>query len=314
MNLPEISVRKYESVQYIFTGASKRYEKSRFFRLKLHVMKKIKISFILFCISFLNIQSGVAQNLKTFNDRPVLKRSNFSIEITASVLPKAIITRTEGSYRLHSHLQSAYDAGINYIYNFNENLSVSSGLRIIIGKRNFFLNVPSEDLSRYNLNGHLIIEDKEIWNVVSVPVWFEKRIDTKKAGLIAVKAGLSLRYSGFMNDLVMKGGGIIDSNNYVINIFSAYFSGNNNNKPWLTFLAGLSKLFVLDNQNILSVSLQADISATYFFKGSYSITIPDKPVTNGTYRINGTSLGLSVQYIFTGANKRLVRTYQKNDF
>ena len=33
-----------------------------------------------------------------------LKKSNVSLEITASILPKAKITRYEGKYELHSHL------------------------------------------------------------------------------------------------------------------------------------------------------------------------------------------------------------------
>jgi hypothetical protein len=68
---------------------------------------------------------------------------------------------------------------------------------------------------------------------------------------------------------------------------------------------------VLDNYNILSVGVQTDISPTYFLKGNYAITIPGKPVTSGTYKISGTSLGISLAYIFTGTNKRLVRQYEK---
>ena len=240
------------------------------------------------------------------------KKSNVSIEITAAMLPKAKISRTEGNYRLQSRLQSAYDGGINYIYNVNKHLLISSGFHVVIGERNFFLNVPSEDVIRYNVSGHLIIFDKEIWGAIRVPLLVEKKIKATKAGLISLKTGLNLRFSGFTTDLLMEGGGLYDSNNNVTSTFSAFFSGKNDNKPWITVLAGASKLFVLDNKNILSVGLQADISPTYFYKGNYKITIPGKPVTSGTYKINGTSLGLSLQYIFTGANKRLIRSYQKN--
>lgn len=239
------------------------------------------------------------------------KKGNVSVELTAAMLPKAKIIRTEGSYRLQSRLQSAYDGGINYIYNVNKNLLISSGFHVVIGERNFFLNVPSEDLARYNVSGQLILFDKQTWGAIRVPLLVEKKINTTKAGLISLKAGLNLRYSGFTTDLLMEGGGIIDSNNNVTRIFSASFSERNDNKPWITVLAGACKLFVLDNKNILSVGLQADISTTYFYTGNYKITIPDKPVTSGMYKINGTSLGLSIQYIFTGANKRLIRSYQK---
>lgn len=248
---------------------------------------------------------------KHINNEKGFKRSHISLEISIAMQPKANISRTEGNYTLQSSHKPAYDGGINYIYNVNEHLLISSGFHVVLGERNFFANVPSEDVSRYRVSGRLIIWDKGLWGALRVPLLVEKKINTTKAGLVSLKAGLNLRYSGFVTDLEMYGGGIGDSNNNYTPIFSASFSGDNNNKPWITVLAGASKLFVLDNKNILSIGLQADISATYFFKGNYKITIPDKPVTSGTYKINGTSLGLSVQYIFTGANKRLIRSYQK---
>jgi hypothetical protein len=240
------------------------------------------------------------------------KRSHVSLEIGTAMVPKARITRTEGNYRLQSTLQLAYDGGINYIYNVNEHLLISSGFHVVLGERNFFSHVPSEDVRRYRVRGHNIIYNKALWGAMRIPLLVEKKIHTKEAGLISLKGGLNVRYSGFVSDLVMEGGGIMDSTNIYTPIFSAFFAGNNDKKPWITVLAGTSKLFVLDNKNILSIGLQADISATYFFKGNYKIMIPDKPVTSGTYKINGTSLGLSVQYILTGANKRLIRSYQKN--
>ena len=258
------------------------------------------------------IENIFTNQTKHLNTEIGFKKSNVSLELTVSMLPKAKITRTEGNYRLQSSLRAGYDGGINYIYNVNKHLLISSGFHVVLGERNFFLNVPSEDVSRYGVSGHYIIFDKALWGAIRVPLLVEKKMNTTNAGLISLKAGLNLRYSGFVTDLVMEGGGIIDSNNNVTRIFSASFSGNNDYKPWITFLAGASKLFVLDNQNILSIGLQADISTTYFFKGNYKITIPGKPVTSGVYKINGTSLGLSLQYIFTGANKRLIRSYQRN--
>lgn len=266
-----------------------------------------------FCFCQVTSSSGnlLSNSYKYFNNEMVLKKSNIGVEITASMLPKAKITRETGNYRLRSRLQSAYGIGINYLYNVNKSLLISSGFHVNIGKWNFFANIPSEDLSRYNVSGRSIIWSKDIWGAMRIPVLIEKKINTKKAGLVSIKTGINFRYSGFMTDLVMSGGGIIDSSNQVISIFSAFFSGKNDSKPWITFSAGASKLFILDNLNILSVGLQVDISTTYFFKGNYTITIPDKPVTSGTYKISGTSVGLSVQYIFTGSNKRLIREYEK---
>jgi hypothetical protein len=278
------------------------------------------ITFILFILApYCTIaQSGVAaktenktiDKTKYINKKIGLKRSHVSLELSVAMQPKANISRTQGNYTLQSSHKPAYDGGLNYIYNINKDWSVSSGFHVVLGERNYFAHVPNEDVASFRANGRLIIWDRSLWGAVRAPLLVERKIKTTKAGLASFKAGLNLRYSGFVTDLEM-GGAILDSNNNVTRIFSASFSGNNNDKPWLTVLAGASKLFVLDNKNILSIGLQADISTTYFFMGNYSITIPNKPVTSGTYKINGTSLGLAVQYIFTGTNKRLIRSYQR---
>ena len=246
---------------------------------------------------------------RSINSELVMKRSKFGIEVTTSIVPKAKITREAGNYRLRSRFQSAYDAGINYIYDINKSLSFSSGFHVIIGIRNFFANIPDNDIPRFPSNPP-VIEDKDLWSAVRLPLLVEKKINIKKLKTFSLKMGLNIQYSGFMQDESIDGL-VIDSNR-IINIFNAELSARNNNNPWITFLAGASKPFVLDNKNILSVGLQANISTTYFYKGSYIITIPNHPNTLGTYKISGTALGLSVQYIFTGTNKRLVRNYQRN--
>ncbi|HEX7905971.1 MAG TPA: hypothetical protein VF487_18995 [Chitinophagaceae bacterium] len=226
----------------------------------------------------------------------LFKRNHLGIEITASVLPKATIQKEEGKYELKSHLQSSYDLGINYLHSINKSLSVSVGLHFVVGKRNFFANIPSEDIN--NLNGQNFIEEKELWGAVRIPLLLEKNIYTKKAKQISVKTGINFRYSGLMPD---------EDYGQGTGVFNAQLSARNNGKPWITFLAGISKSMILDNKNILAVTLQADISTTYFLKANYELTIPNQPVSTGIYKINGTSLGLTVQYIFTGSNKQFVQ-------
>jgi hypothetical protein len=243
-----------------------------------------------------------------------LKRGNISLEVVASLLPKAKIIKTKGSYKLQSHLQSAYDLGINYLYNVDKTIKITSGVHFVLGKRNYFLDVPNEDVSAYTTDGRKIIEGKELWGAFRIPILIQKLIKQKKTTEFFLKAGVNIRYSGLMSDLRVEGGGFLFPNGQRIQIFSGSFFGKNNYKPWLTVLLGGGKDFFLKNKNIFSICLQADISGTYFYTGTYEITIPNKPISTGTYKINGTSLGLSVQYIFTGYNKRLVKSYQKKAF
>lgn len=244
-----------------------------------------------------------------FKKEKAFKKNNFGIEITASILPKAKITSEEGKYILKSHLQSSYDLGINYLRYINKNFSISTGFHFVVGKRNFFLHIPSEDIN--GRDGRYYIEEKELWGSFRIPLLLERNLYTREKNQLSIKAGINFRYSGMMPD---EGYGVtvIDSNNQRTDVFNAEISARNNGKPWITFLAGASKSFLLDNKNILSLTLQADISPTYFLKSNYEITIPNQPVTSGTYKINGSSVGLSVQYIFTGANKQIVKPKKVN--
>ncbi len=236
------------------------------------------------------------------------KKNYLGIEIVLSILPQAKITKAEGKYVLRSQLQSSYELGINYIHIISKSLNISTGVHFILGKRNFFVNIPSEDIN--NIDGSKLIEDKALWGSFKVPLLIEKKINYQKPNGFSLKAGLNIRYSGLLSDESITLS-MIDPNNQVVKIFNAEISSRNNGKPWVTILTGISKSIVFDNKNFLSVSLQADISSIYFIKGNYQITIPNQQVTTGTYKINGTSLGVSVQYFFTGENKRTVRNYQK---
>lgn len=255
-----------------------------------------------FCQFIANSENNSIDTLKISKTQEILK-AGLSVEIITSVLPKAKIERFEGKYELKSHIQSSYDFGINYFKDINSHLRFTTGLHFIIGKRNFYVRIPSADLTNSNPFG-LLIEEKELWGALRMPLLIEKKI-SNNLHPFSIKAGFSFRYSGLMPEESF-GVTRIDSNNQPTNVFSAEISARNNGKPWITLLGGISKSILLDNKNVLAVGLQADISTTYFLKSNYEITIPNQPITTGTYKINGSSLGLSVQYIFTNTNKQIV--------
>jgi hypothetical protein len=274
-------------------------------------MKNVRlIKDFLFCLGLLLSKFCFGQTVDTKSiseSQHEIKQNNFGIEAIASILPPAKITRQNGSYELRSNLQSSYDIGVNYLHHLKNDLIFSTGFHFIIGKRNFFANIPSADIN--NWDGRNIIEDKELWGGFRIPFLFEKKLNAKKPSGFYIKAGFTLRYSGLMSD---------ESNEYIlvypppVSIFNSEISARNNGIPWITFLAGLSKSILLNNKNVLSIGLQADISTTYFLKSNYEFTIPNKPVTSGKYKINGSSVGLSVQYVFTGTNKQIVKPKKVN--
>jgi|GEM_PF-2238924 len=242
------------------------------------------------------------------------KKNKLGLEVSSAILPKATIIKTSGKYKLQSRLQSSYDLGMNVIFKISKYTLITSGLHFIVGKRNFFLNVPDEDVRPIRADGLLLLDDKELWGAFRIPFCLDIKLRSDKYNGMFIRSGLSLRYSGLMPDLLIEGGGIVDSSNQLISFFSGDFSGDNDYKPWLTLLLGAGKEFRLKNNNLLQIALVADLSRTYFYKGTYEITIPNQPVSTGTYKINGSQLGLSLQYIFTGENKRIIRSYQKRGF
>ncbi len=236
------------------------------------------------------------------------------LEIIVSMLPPGKIKRQEGNYEPYSRLQSSYEIGLNYHYARPKQITFSYGFHLIVGKTNFFLNIPEEDtrVFPYQIDGHRIIELKDVWWSFKFPFMIQKEIQIRSWDNIILKTGINLMYSPIL-DLNVSGG-VIDTNNQNINIFSGFFSGNNKYLPWVNFSLGGCKDLVLKNNNILTVQLIAVISPTAFYRGNYRITIPGQPVATGTYKVYGNSLGLSMQYYFTGSNKKAVREYLKKGF
>jgi hypothetical protein len=268
---------------------------------------------VLLLVVIAKCSAGQVNSIGDVMNKGKLDRSDFSFNLSLSVLPPAKITRDQGNYRLQSKLQSAYELGFNYIFNANKTLAFKTGVTAVLGRWNFYSKIPDEDLPGYSsATGAPLIWSKDVWGAVKLPLIFEQKFKTNRLGSMAVNAGLSLRYSGFNSDVGI-GGALLDSNFQTIYVFDSDFSMNNKNKLWTTFLIGISKLVQLKNYNVLSLSLQADISGTNFLTGNYQITIPGQPVTSGTYSINGSSIGISVAYTFTGTNRRLVRKYVKQE-
>ena len=270
---------------------------------------------VITCIIFFATESCLCQmhqstidpnNLRAdLNNESPAKKGRFAFEVIVSMVEKPTVNKEKGSYNLQSRVMSAYDAGLNYIFSATRNLSISSGLHGVIGKRNWFSRIPPEDLKDfYSSNQPFLIEDKDIWGAIKIPLIFELTLNPQKLMSPQLKMGLNLYYSGFMTDEDF-GWLMSRPDGQVVEIFSASYFAKNNYKPWLAYCAGFSELFKLKNDNILSVGLLLNISTTNFFKANYTFRIPSQPITSGTYKISGTCFGLSLQYILTSKRLKL---------
>jgi hypothetical protein len=267
---------------------------------------------LVFCILEIFFAKVLLAQIKTDSlnesnsEKSQFQKSHVAIELIASVLPGANITKESGTYELKSRLQNSYDLGINYVYNFSQHVSLVTGFHVLIGTRNFQAKIPYEDFIGYNLTGTLYVSNRDIWGSIRIPFMIQRKITKENSGSFSIKGGFSLRYSGFMTDESV-GGSVILPTNQTISYFSGIFESRK--KVWATFCLGGDKSFILSNRNILSLGVLADISNTAFFKGNYQIFIPGQSATTGSYALKGSSIGLLLSYTFTGVNKRLARKY-----
>ncbi len=227
----------------------------------------------------------------------------FKLELSTSAVNPGKFKNRTGKYTLQSNIQSSYSLGFIYSKPLSKVISFEIGAGIEVGKRNFYADIPASDNNGFD--GEKLIEDKELWAAIRLPITVEKRIKNN----FGIKAGLVVRYSGFSpeDEFTVTS---VRANNQSFRIFRSQIDGSNDGKPWAAFLLGLSKFYSLKNNNTVSVNLRSEVSFRNFIKGDYEITIPNQPVSTGLYQVNGSSIGLFFQYHFTSSNKRLLRGYQ----
>jgi hypothetical protein len=85
----------------------------------------------------------------------------------------------------------------------------------------------------------------------------------------------------------------------------------NNNAPWVNYNIGGGYSLFLSNYNFLRINVIANLSAKKLVNFNYTINVTGKPQSTGTYSANLSYIGVSLNYIFTGANKKLVKLYKK---
>lgn len=238
------------------------------------------------------------------NRENIFAQNNFSIQIKACALPKANIKTTEGYYHLNSKLHSSFSAGLNYTTNFNNIWVFYSGLHLNITRSNFYKNVPNSDLPGFSRveDAPPLIYYKDIYTKLVLPAMIMCRFKFDKTGFWDIRAGINLNYSGYSQDENI-GMSVSDTNNQQVPVFYAGYTSNNNQIPWISYSLGTSRNLYLKNNDLMIIELFLEYSNTPFLKCDYNITIPNKPITRGTYSVTGSCIGLSIEYTFTRANR-----------
>jgi hypothetical protein len=101
-----------------------------------------------------------------------------------------------------------------------------------------------------------------------------------------------------------------DVNGNNVDVLEITNSIGNNLHPWINYNIGGGYSFLLRSNNFLQLNLLANFSNKKMVNGVYQINVTGKPQSTGAYSANLSYVGLSLSYIFTGANKRIRKIYE----
>lgn len=248
-------------------------------------------------------------------DTIVYNHSFLSFSISPYLVNKAKATPVSGTYRLKTIYMNGFEAGPDYYINFNKNYSLITGLHGGAAARNYNFFVSKNDFvpslqSDIIANGAL---SRTYDFYICIPVWFQRRWYTQKNNQWTAVAGVNVRYYPIAHeDVVDQSADYIDGNGNQIIVLELDYSIGNNLLPWLNYNIGGGYSLMLRNHNFLQCNLIANFSNTKLVKGTYTINVTGKPQSTGNYSANLSYIGLDFSYIFTGANKRLRKMYEKN--
>lgn len=235
---------------------------------------------------------------------------NFS---TLSVF-KARLKNENGNYPVSTKAALGALLGFKYKINHNNEYSLVTGLEALIAGRNFITSFNKNDFSPplvedYKINGRNSYTGDL---VISLPVQMEKRWLYAKTKYFFADAGVCLNVgtgADFDSFVIL----LMNTNNGFYDAGGVDVSANNDAKPWVSFPFSAGHAWLLRNNNLFQISICTNISFTKYVYGTYHINIPGRSLTQGLYSSTGSFFGLSMNYVFTSANYRIRKEYEKKD-
>lgn len=267
---------------------------------------------IFYCILLLPAFAQQNNFIKKNIPKVLFHGSWFGFYLSPYSTEKGKPVRQSGPYSMGASNVGGIEAGGNYFINFNKDYSLIVGAHIGFSGRNFKLFIPKSDFTP-NLQDDIdfrgrLTKDYAIY--LSAPIWFEKRWAAKNNSTWNADAGINIRFDPDEAIYIYDYGGL-DVNSQYVPVLDLEGWVGNNLKPWINFNIGGGYSFFLSNYNFLRINLLANFSATKVVNFNYTIDVTGKPQSTGTYSANLSYVGLSISYIFTGTNKRLLKLYQE---
>jgi hypothetical protein len=280
-------------------------------------MKKVLkgLVFLIVTSNFGNA-SYAQQNVNPRHDaisKELFSGSYFTFYSSYYASNKAKIVKESGEYSIKSTKVAGVEGGANFFINFNKNYSIITGIHAGASGRNLGIFISKSDFDpalKKDLNVPFAF-GKDYAFYLSAPVWFEKRWVRPNFNHWNADIGVNIRYhpGDVLFDYFVAEENVNDQTNTVLLMDGLV---GNNIKPWINYNIAGGYSWFLSNYNFLRLNLIANFSATKIVKFTYSIDVSGKPQSFGTYSSNLSYVGLSLSYILTGANKRLLKFYQNN--
>ncbi len=242
----------------------------------------------------------------------VFKGNHLQFNFASFATVKARLKKESGNHPVTTKQALGFLLSFKYQVNYNNEYSLIVGPEATLLGRNLITSFKKNDFSPalendYELKG---INSYVEALVLSLPVLVEKRWLYANTKFLLANTGVRLNFSTgadfdiFSIYLPHTGNGFHNAGN--VNVYA-----NNDAKPWISFPLNVGHSWLLRNNNLLQLAICSNISFTKYVKGTYTIDVPGQPVTTGAYSSTGSYIGLSINYVFTSANYRIRKAYEK---
>lgn len=279
---------------------------------KFWIYSKVGLAF-LFClfVGHLEAQQNKLKREYFLNDF-VFKGNHLGFSFSALTTSKAKLRNQTGNHLVSSSATLGLLLSLKYQVNFNNKYCLLVGPEAAILGRNFNTSFMKNDflpplIKDYELKGfNSYMGDM----VLSLPVLLEKRWLHAKKKYLYGQTGLRINFSTGA-DFDFFSIYLENTNNSFFNAGGVDVNANNDAKPWISFPFNVGHAWLLKNNNVLQFAICSNISFTKYVNGTYKVDVPGKPLTTGRYSSTGSYISFSMNYVFTNANYRIRKAYEK---
>jgi len=280
---------------------------------KINIITKRIFAGALLC-QFMMSASAQHNRLKreNFLTDYVFKGNHIQFNFATLATLKAKLKKESGNYPVSSNQALGFLLSFKYQLNFNNEYSLITGPEATILGRNLIVSFNKNDFTPPLIMNYKINGTKSYMGdfLLSLPIMAEKRWLYNKTKYLFASTGLRLNFStgadfeSFSINLMR-----VDSSFYDVGGTELY--ANNDAKPWISFPINAGYGWLLKNNNVLQLTLCSNVSFTKYVNGTFQIDVPGNSVTKGKYSSTGSFIGLSLNYVFTNANYRIRKAYEK---